>query len=349
MQRIGKILVVFLFIFSLATQISYANSASDWFTRSVPSWGNRNIYKPMKAQAAYVVKAGRAAIRYANRNNGHQIAIVIGLGASARRFKQSHTNAFFASDILTAIKKFDVEYLVEDAIYHLRPIVNFVATFNQRTCNHFLDLAKAEHRGGISDFVNEFKAKLSYGGQWITNDVVRFQVHSIPGLRTGEYEKWSNMIDPNCTEVANAAKRENVDVINSGQSDQYSLNELGLPHIDGVSDGVRYSYKGSTGSDWMQTPGITLKTHQGDCEDNAIAIASILEKNNRQYRVIEGRKKDGTDGHVWVETKDDQGNRWIIDWGGATRSPSTRENPMGQIPLVMCSRNTASGTYNPNW
>jgi hypothetical protein len=241
------------------------------------------------------------------------------------------------------LKNNDSEYLKLDRSYHQEPVIDFFKTLPKRVYNHISDLKKAQDRGGNVGFVKAIIGKLSYGERWMANDVVRYQKHSVPGTNVGSQKDWSGVINPNSREVANAEKNAKIDVINSGQSDQYDLNEVGLPHIAYVSDDARYR------KDWWQQPNLTLKAEQGDCDDNAIMNAAILEKENRPYRVIFGWKDDGSSGHLWVETKDNQGNRWVLDFDGATRSSETGQHQWGPIPRTMFSRNVAPTAYNSNW
>jgi len=354
MRKVTKIVAVVMVVILLSGQVVYASPFTDFFTKrsSFCNFWQKSVYKDRIYNLGYkkvILPVGRrvensvgaqfltktlpkwGSIVNPLRRVGVLAGICLGLGVPPAR------------DTVAALKNNDSEYLKLDRSYHQEPIIDFFKTLPKRVYNHILDLKKAEDKGGIVGFVRGVIGKLSYGEKWMVNDVARYQTHLVPGTNSWTEQDWSGIINPNSREVANAEKNAKIDVINSGQSNQYNLDEVGLPHTAYVSDDARYA------KDLWQKPNLTLKTDQGDCDDNAIAFAAILERENRPYRVIAGWNDDGSSGHLWVETKDVQGNRWVLDFDGATRSSATGQHQWGPIPRTMFSRNVAPTQYNPNW
>lgn len=75
-----------------------------------------------------------------------------------------------------------------------------------------------------------------------------------------------------------------------------------------VRDKIRY-VRDIRGVETIHTPDQILKRGQGDCDDKAILLASLLESIGHPTRFVAVGVNNGPYSHVFVETK--IGNKWI--------------------------------------
>lgn len=75
-----------------------------------------------------------------------------------------------------------------------------------------------------------------------------------------------------------------------------------------VRDNTRY-LRDVRGVETVQTPAKTLELGQGDCDDKATLLASLLESIGHPTRFVAMGFKDGDFCHVYVETR--MGLKWI--------------------------------------
>lgn len=75
-----------------------------------------------------------------------------------------------------------------------------------------------------------------------------------------------------------------------------------------VRDNVRY-IKDVNGVETLHTVPVILQNMQGDCDDKAILLASMLETIGHPARFVAGGRQPGKFSHVWVDARIN--NRWI--------------------------------------
>jgi transglutaminase-like putative cysteine protease len=89
-----------------------------------------------------------------------------------------------------------------------------------------------------------------------------------------------------------------------------------------VRDNVRYT-RDVNGVETLQTPEATLRTMQGDCDDHAILLASLLESVGHPTRFRAIAAGSPTFNHVFTETR--IGPKWLS-------VETTEPWPMGYLP-----------------
>lgn len=77
------------------------------------------------------------------------------------------------------------------------------------------------------------------------------------------------------------------------------------------------------GVETLQTPEYTLREGQGDCDDQAVLLASGLELLGHPTRFVAIAQRPGDFTHVYVETK--IGPRWVA-------METTEPWPLGKVP-----------------
>lgn len=78
-----------------------------------------------------------------------------------------------------------------------------------------------------------------------------------------------------------------------------------------VRDAIRY-VKDVRGVDTLQSPRMTLELLQGDCDDKALLLSSMLESIGYATRfAVSATVKHGTYNHVYVETFVPRLGRWM--------------------------------------
>ena len=100
-----------------------------------------------------------------------------------------------------------------------------------------------------------------------------------------------------------------------------------------VRDQIRYVHD-TNGVETIQWPTVTLSVGQGDCDDKASLLASLLETIGHPSRFVAVGKTPGTYSHVFVQTL--LGAKWVsLD--------ATMNVPMGwapsQVGSVMIANN----------
>lgn len=96
-----------------------------------------------------------------------------------------------------------------------------------------------------------------------------------------------------------------------------------------VKENIRY-VRDINGVETIQTPDKTLEFGQGDCDDQAVLIASLLEAIGHPTRFVAiGLTPANNYQHVYTETK--IGNKWIP-------LETTEDWPFGSIPAHVWQR-----------
>ncbi len=92
--------------------------------------------------------------------------------------------------------------------------------------------------------------------------------------------------------------------------------------VSWVQSHIRY-VRDIRGVETLQTPEYTLREGQGDCDDQAVLLASGLELLGHPTRFVAISRKRGDFTHVFVESK--IGARWVA-------METTEPWPMGRTP-----------------
>lgn len=83
--------------------------------------------------------------------------------------------------------------------------------------------------------------------------------------------------------------------------------------LDWVRANVPYDYDINEFGyeDWWQYPVETVQRGEGDCEDTAFLVASLLQVLGYHTRVVTGMAPGGY--HAWCEAEDGEGEWWLLE------------------------------------
>lgn len=132
-------------------------------------------------------------------------------------------------------------------------------------------------------------------------------LHAIPSGPEGVYHTLRVMRSMARTGKTDISIREKALQLTNGLNQKDWLSEIKNLHRY-VRDNIRY-IKDIRGVETVATPDITIQLGQGDCDDKAVLLASLLESIGHPTRFVAVGFFPGRYSHVYLESK--IGNKWI--------------------------------------